>query len=558
MNPNIKSKEWTLLGIAAIIATIIFLFVEIVPAIIAINKHEYGGKAIPKPVAEQRASAFAEEQTGLSVTKARAVHQSDKLLTGYLSKEKQSENYEKKYDSQFPVDTFQVNVDFAGGNGYGFVYVHMYNEQIVGWNLIVNGTAVSEEATKEITTAYLRDVAKLDSTTFSKVTTNRNQPTQSIGSSATGGNRKGEGELTQRVEGYAIEGANLTITTKAMAIDGRNVLTQYKPSFDVPDTYKNYVKKQDKLAGWLTGLGYGLMSIVLGILAIIYAVLYRKHTSFTYGIILTVVFFIAYVIMNLGVMDGLIASQGEIRADHIMLISVVITTIILSVAMAASVYFSLVAGDGLWKAQGRSLWPRLKDQGYGDYVWRSMGLSYLFALIMLGLQPLIFLALGKLIGTWNASDVAMSPYNMNYLWLMPVLAWAAAISEEAVFRFFGIGLFRRWFRHTFAAAILPTLFWALGHVMYPFYPATTRLFELMIIGLIFSFIFVRYGFITAMFTHAIFNTVAVGSSMIFAGGTANIVSALFFIVLPFIIALILKAWSNRKRTNPPTRSTIHP
>lgn len=541
MNQTIKPKDGTaLLSIAAIICAIVFIFMEIVPAIIAVNKHEYGGKAIPKTVAEERAGAFAAEQTGLTVTKTHAVHQSDKLLAGYLAKEKKSEQFENKYDAKFPVDTFQVNVDFADGQGYGFVYVHMYNEGIVGWNLIVDGTPASEEKTRELTSDFLSGDGILQGQSLRDATMGRG------------------GELRQRVEGYSVEGANLTIATKAVALDGKLVLSQYKPSFEVPDTYKSYVKGQDKLAGWLTGIGYGFMSFVLGILAIIYAALYRKHTSFTYGIILTVVFFIAYIIMNLGVMDGMIASQGEVRLDNFMVISVAITTIVLSVAMAVSVYFSLVAGDGLWKAQGRSLWPRMKDPGYGDYVWRSMGLSYLFALIMLGLQPVIFFVLGKLIGTWGATDVTMSPYNMKYLWLMPVLAWAAAISEEAVYRFFGIGLFRRWFRNTFAAAIIPTIVWALGHVMYPFYPSTTRLFELIVIGLIFSFIFVRYGFITAMFTHAIFNSVAVGSSMIFAGGTLNITSAIFFIVLPFFIALILRAWSNRKRTNPPTRSTIHP
>ncbi|MFF2885256.1 CPBP family intramembrane glutamic endopeptidase [Paenibacillus sp. NPDC057967] len=540
MNQTIKSKDWTVLGIAAIICTIIFIFMEIVPAIIAINKHEYGGKAIPKTVAEERAGAFAAEQTGLTVTKAHAVHQSDKLLAGYLSKEKKTEQFENKYDAQFPVDTFQVNVNFADGKGYGFVYVHMYNEGIIGWNLIVDGTAASLQETQELTNDFLYGGGILQGQDRSNATMGRN------------------GELRQRIGGYAVEGANLTIATKVISMDGKLVLSQYKPAFDVPDTYKAYVKKQDKLAGWLTGIGYGFMSFVLGILAIIYAVLYRKHTSFTYGIILTAVFFIAYVIMNLGVMDGIIASQGETRLDSFLTIGVTITTIVMSVAMAVSIYFSLVAGDGLWKAQGRSLWPRMKDPGYGDYVWRSMGLSYLFALIMLGLQPVIFFVLGKLIGTWGATDVTMSPYNIKYLWLMPVLAWAAAISEEAVYRFFGIGLFRRWFRNTFAAAIIPTIVWALGHVMYPFYPSTTRLFELIVIGLIFSFIFVRYGFITAMFTHAIFNSVAVGSSMIFAGETVNIVSALFFIALPFFIAFILKAWSNRKRTNPPTRSTIHP
>ncbi|MCR2806240.1 CPBP family glutamic-type intramembrane protease [Paenibacillus soyae] len=537
----IKRNEWKKYWIAALLFVIVFAVAEIVPSVQSVKENPYGGEVIAKSSAEEAAVAFVEEQTGSEVEASRVVHQSDKLLAGYLSKEKLLKDYEKQYDEQFPVDTFQVNLAFEDGSGdYGFVYVHMYTNEIVAWSYYIGAELLDPEEAQEMVADYWSE----------------KQP-QSGKWLFSGRNE--DGDLTADLDGASIGEARLTLDTNAQIVNGAPVLTKFKPVFDVPDDYKRYVDKQDSIAGWLTGIGYGFMSFVLGVLAIIYAILYRGWTSFTYGIVLTVVFFVTYVIMNLGVMDGVIASQGELHfGGGILEISVVVTTIILSVAMAASVYFSIVGGDGLWKAQGRRLWPRLKDAGYGDYIWRSMGLSYLFAAILLGLQPLIFLALGKLIGTWGASDVAMSPYNMSALWLMPVLAWAAAISEEAVFRFFGIGLFRRWFRHTFAAAILPTLFWALGHVMYPFYPATTRLFELMVVGLIFSFIFVRYGFITAMFTHAIFNSVAVGSSLFLIGGTVNIVSAIVFILLPVPIAYILREWSKRKGTNPPTRSTIHP
>lgn len=530
----IKRNEWKKYWIAAIVFTIVFVFAEIVPSVQSVNENPYGGKVIPESAAEETAVAFAKEQTGLNVTATRVVHQSDKLLAGYLSKEKLLKDYEEQYDKSFPVDTFQVNLNFGVGDDYGFVYVHMYSNEIAAWSYYIGAEQLGPEETQELVTGQW----------------SRNQP--QAAASLLFSSPDDRGDLRADVDGTRIGEAGLSIEADARLVEDHPVLTKYKPAFVVPDDYKRYVDKQDSIAGWLTGIGYGFMSFVLGVLAIIYAILYRGWTSFTYGIVLTVVFFITYVIMNLGVMDGVIATQGESQiGGGILEISVVITTIILSVVMAASVYFSIVGGDGLWKAQGRPLWPRLKDAGFGDYIWRSMGLSYLFAAILLGLQPLIFLALGKLIGTWGASDVAMSPYNMSVLWLMPVLAWAAAISEEAVFRFFGIGIFRRWFRHTFAAAILPTLFWALGHVMYPFYPATTRLFELMVVGLIFSFIFVRYGFVTAMFTHAIFNSVAVGSSLLLVGGTVNIASAIVFILLPVPIAYILREWSKRRGTNPP-------
>ncbi|MEK3884183.1 CPBP family intramembrane glutamic endopeptidase [Paenibacillus sp. PL2-23] len=532
MNELIKRNEWKKYGIAAAILVIIFTVIQIVPSIQAVINNPYGNNVIAKSAAVQAATAFAAEQTGLKVEATRVVHQSDKLLAGYLAKEKLMEDFEKQYDRHYPFDTFQVNLDMGDNGDYGFVYVHMFTNEIIAWSYYLEGEGLDAKETQLLLEQQWNGAAS---------------PAPSLTFDGIGEND----DWTFNGQGVSIGEASLSVEANAQLLEGGPVLTKFKPALAVPDDYIRYVEKQDKLAGWLSGIGYGFMSFVLGVLAIIYAVLYRGWTSFTYGIVLTVVFFITYIIMNLGIMDGIVATQGESGSgDGLLVISVIITTIVLTVIMAASVYFSIVAGDGLWKAQGRTLWPRVKDAGFGDYIWRSVGLSYLFAAILLGIQPILFLALELVIGTWGATDVAMSPYNMSVLWLMPVLAWAAAISEEAVFRFFGIGLFRRWFRHTFAATLPPTLFWALGHVLYPFYPATTRLFELMIIGLLFSFIFVKYGFITAMFTHAIFNSVAVGSSLMLVGGAANLTSAVFFILLPVLIAFVLRQWSNRKRMSP--------
>lgn len=542
MTEMITRKEWKRYGIAAIICGILFTLLEIVPMIVSVQDHPYGGKVVDKEIVLERAVSFAEKSTGYDVRDEKAVHQSDKLFSGYLSKEKLSQKFEKEYGVNFPTDTFQVNLRFADRKGTGFVYLNMYTGSVVAWNFnLREGDTVAEQEQRELLQQYLQ-----------------NKPLPGSSPSDLTLNNKGEWSLTANGDPSIVGEADLHVSFKVQSVDGEPIITKYKPTFEVPASYKSYVSGQDKLAGWLTGIGYALMSVILGILAIVYAILYRKFTSFKYGWVLTVIFTIAYVIMNVGVIDGLIASQGEAPFDDSILLVTMVITVLVSIPMAASVYLSIVAGDGLWKAQGRQLWPRLGQPGYGDYVWKSMGLSYLFAIILLGIQPLLFRLLEVLIGTWGTSDVTMSPYNFSVLWLMPVLAWAAAISEEAVFRFFGIGLFRKWFRNTFAAAILPTLFWSLGHVLYPFYPSTTRLFELMVVGLLFSFIFVRYGFITAMFTHAIFNSIAVGSSLIMVGGAANITSAIFFVLLPVLIAYVLRYWDGRRQRNRSAKSTSIP
>ncbi|MCU6709840.1 CPBP family glutamic-type intramembrane protease [Paenibacillus sp. J5C_2022] len=526
MTTLIKEKEWKKYILAALLFTIIFVVLEVAPMIASTSKLPYDNGVIAKEEAVNRATAFAETLTGRTVERAHAFHQSDKLLNGYLAKEKLIEQYVNEYDEKLPTDTFQVNVTFGDG-GTGFLYVHMYTGEVVAWNMLPDESMPSDQLQKTVIAELMLERGL------------RGVGVEDIWLAD-------NGSWVADLPDYKIGEAELQVTARTATIQNKPVVTQFKPVFHAPDGYIQYVKKQDFWAGVLTGVGYLLMSIVLCILAIIYAILYRKHTSFKYGILLTVVFLIAYIIMNVNMLDGIRASSGEDYMGEGVIVFTVLLTLLMTIPMAGSVYISIVAGDGLWKAQGFHVWPRFREAGYGQYVWRSMGLAYLLALIMLGLQPIIFRALEAIIGTWGTSDVTMSPYNMKLLWLMPVLAWAAAISEEAVFRFFGIGLFRRWFRHSFAAAILPTLFWALGHVMYPFYPSTTRLIELMIIGLLFSFIFIKYGFITAMFTHAIFNSVAVGSSLFMVGNTADMISAIFFIVLPVLIAYVIKKWHEKR------------
>ncbi|WP_029192169.1 CPBP family intramembrane glutamic endopeptidase [Paenibacillus harenae] len=534
MIDSIKPKEWRRFWWAAVACFVIYVSLDVIPTIASISSGEYNTDVIEKNEAEKQAAAFAGQETGLTVKSAKAVHQTDKLMNGYLSKENLIKTYSDQYDSRFPTDTYQVDLKFEEG-GSGFVYVHMQSGKIVSWNLLIDGQSLSKfdlaaEADQFLSKQGFRE-AELQE-----------------------GKLLENGDWNVKPSGYVIKDAALNVDISAISIDSRTIVTEYKPAFIAPPDYIAYVKEQDRLAGFLTGFGYLFMSFILGILAIIYAVLYRKFTSFKYGIILTIIYFITYIIMNFNILDGIRASLGESGMADQTVAFTAIFTIVLTIPMAGSIYVSLIAGDGLWKAQGRSLWPRFGQKGYGDYVWRSMGLSYLFAVILFAMQSVIFIGLKFTIGTWDTTDVTQSPYNMGILWLMPVLAWAAAISEEAVFRFFGIGLFRRWFKNTFAAALLPTFFWALGHVMYPFYPSSTRLIELMIIGLVFSFIFVRYGLITSMFTHAIFNSAAVGFSLLTIGSAPNIVSAVFFTVLPVPIAYAIKYLSGKKEKKPSIRT----
>lgn len=539
MNPyNKLQPNWTLYSIFAAIGIVIYIVIQVLPATAqSFFESDTGGQIIEKSAAQQAADDFVRSHFDLQPLGAHAVHQSDSLLYGYLSKEELIDRYDRDYDQAFPTDTFQVNTEMSDDSML-FIYVHMETGKVVGWN---RGEAsdAAVPGTKEQLEAAIA-FAKEQGFKEDDLDVHRQNALN--------------GTVWLKPKGAAIGEAELMLEIRSQQIDdGSIVIAKYKPAFIVPKEYKHYVEQQSTLAMWLSYGGYLFLTFVLFVLAVIYAALYRKHTSFVRGILLTLIFLGFYTVNNFNMTDGILAGLGEdtiADGDIMMAVNLVITTII-TILLAVSVYFSLVGGDGLWRSMGRTLWPRFREAGYGDHVWRSMWLGYLAAFTLLGLQTVIFIIWTSMTGAWATSDVTQSPYNMSMPWLLPLLAWCAAISEEAIYRLFGIGLMKKWFKNTFVAALIPTVIWALGHVTYPIFPATTRLVELTILGLIFSFLFLRYGFITAVFTHAIFNSVMMAISLMFMGSLGNILWGIFYILLPIPIAWLIRLWDNRAARNRP-------
>ncbi|MNM79958.1 Sporulation-killing factor biosynthesis protein SkfC [compost metagenome] len=139
---------------------------------------------------------------------------------------------------------------------------------------------------------------------------------------------------------------------------------------------------------------------------------------------------------------------------------------------------------------------------------------------------------------------------MVYPWLFPLVAWTAGIGEEAVYRLFGIPMLKKIFRSTWIASLISSLIWAFGHTLYPIYPVISRPIELAFIGLIFSFIFLRSGFITVLFAHVIFDSVLMGLSLMIMGDIGNILTGIVYILLPAIVGSLIYVFKRRKPEAP--------
>lgn len=537
-------KTWKNLYIAAAVSLVIFIVLQFLPSLNATaNTTGQSSKPISKEHAIQLASNFAEELTGLSVEKGKAYHQANKIYTGYISKNNLIKEHEQKIEQLVPFDQYQVNLRFERSEGQGYVIMNLFTGQITGWDFNLPGIDASEEETMlALKNVLLEKQFPVDDNTHFDQYESLNSETSIFEMSDT----RHHGWYISN-DSEVIGEAIVQIDTHVSILNDQVIVDRYFPDFIIPDQYIEMTSKQDFIATIWTYAGYMGFTFIFGILAIIYAILYRKHTSFKYGLWLTVISTIISLLVNFGMMDAQIGLSSNTVNDGLIMNMFMYFFVVVSVLFGAvGVYFSFVAGDGLWKAQGFNLWPRFKEDHYGQHVWDAMKLGYLFAIILLGIQNVIYLLLTTALGTWSANDTSQSFINFEYSWIYPAIAWFAAITEEVIYRYFGVGIFRRWFKNTFLAALIPSLVWAAGHTLYPLYPASTRILELLIIGILFTYIMVKFGFITGMFTHAIFNTILMGMQLFIYGNSLDMVSSVVFFILPIIIAAVIR-WLHGKR-----------
>jgi membrane protease YdiL (CAAX protease family) len=146
-------------------------------------------------------------------------------------------------------------------------------------------------------------------------------------------------------------------------------------------------------------------------------------------------------------------------------------------------------------------------------------------------------------GAWSPADV---PYddllNTRFPWLFVLIGgYLPAVSEEFLFRMFGIPFLRKLVRSTALAIILAGFIWGFGHAGYPQQPFFIRGVEVGIGGVALGLIFLRWGILPALVWH--YSVDAMYSAMLLIRSQSlyyrfSGVVAAGAIVLPVIVALV--------------------
>lgn len=446
---------------------------------------------------------------------------------GYLLRERIFDLYESTWKSSVPIDYYEVFVEAMDQDLNFKVYIRMDSGKVFGWKLLnpanYNGNMQGEKVKPNILTdmGYTSEDFTMSGDTTEVIYDHR----QVIG----------EASLH-------------------LHLQQGDLITGFFPVFELPESYTTWKDRQDFLStAW--SLISQLLWFGLAIAAIVYMAIYRKTMSFSRGVLLTIAFLIPYLIHDVNMYPGYIlvangASEGAL--------GVVILSQFIMMIMGITVYLCYVAGDGMWRKLNWQLWPTMKDPDYGSIIVRSMGRGYLICIIVLGFQSLLFFIAGKLFDIWSTSDPLMSTHNLLAPSLYPLLAWSAAISEEAVFRMFGIVFFVYVFRyicggisritglvflqktvvHLIPAVVLSNMIWALGHTGYSVFPVYTRFIEVTLLGFIFAYAFLRYGLITAIFAHASMDIIIMGLQ-IMKGDASHALLGFTYMLMPALVAWLL-------------------
>lgn len=547
-----RSSKW---AIAAGIGLLIFLFMQVLPAIAPAMKGE--SAAIGRGEAKRIALAYASERWGMDLgegAEATITHVGDDQMAAYMTKHKLTDEYDRDWDARYPTDVYAVDLHAADGS-VDRVSVHMETGEVVGWARVGDAMTDADKAA-------VRDV---EAQTEKALAWLKTQPAYDASSWEPVGRLTEAGSVILQNRKSGLSDAHLQLL-----VQPDKVLT-YR--YALPESFAEEIAKQRKIADKLSMTGFLLPQIVMFVLAVIYAAACRGWTSFKRGLFLSAAFFVMYAGFMFNLRPGLRASSSGMNAiaSESDVTALLVTNVVILFIQALLTYFAAVGGDGLWRSMGRSLWPRWQDADYGIKVKTAMKQGYMLAVILLGAQSVVLTGLGLLLGSYYGSDPSQSAYNMYYPWLLPLLAWCAGISEEIQTRFFGIGLVRKWLgalsgsksggdaagtggrsgsalsRALTSIAVLPaTAVWAFGHVGYAVYPWQTRFIELMIIGALFAWFMLRFGLLAVIFAHVVLDSTLMAVQMLSDGLSSDNIAGFVSVLLPAAVALAI-AWLHERR-----------
>jgi Type II CAAX prenyl endopeptidase Rce1-like len=173
---------------------------------------------------------------------------------------------------------------------------------------------------------------------------------------------------------------------------------------------------------------------------------------------------------------------------------------------------------------------------------RQTAAGYAMAFAAAGYVTLFYVLGAELFGAWTPVDVPITDTMSTYfppLYAI-LIGFSAAMGEEMIFRLFAIAILMRLTKQKWLALLIPAILWGFGHTDYPQEPIWVRGVELSIAGVIYGAIFLRYGLLTTLTSHYVYNCLMGVAPLVQSGRIGLIVSSAFALLLPVIVLAAIR------------------
>ncbi|MBZ0270492.1 CPBP family intramembrane metalloprotease [bacterium] len=369
--------------------------------------------------------------------------------------------------------------------------------------------------------------------------------------------------LTWRRIGFDVDGAELR---RSVTLQGDEI-GHYDTRLKIPEAWSRERTALRKLRDTVNAIN-GLPILALSLAAVVFFViaLHRRRTHIRAA-------------LPIAVAVGLLVIAVQINALPLMLRGYPTTDSFLSFAFK-TIAFMLLGGLGagigtlgivaVADAAGRfrpfgpaqrfdALEPRLvRDPG----VYRRVLCGYALAFVSLGYVTLFYVAGIRWFGAWTPVDIRFSEtFSTWFPSLQALLVGVSAASgEEGLFRLFAIAFLWRITGRPWLSVLLPAIVWGFAHTSYPQEPVYIRGVELTLEGVLFGLVFLRFGIVTTLVSHCVFNTFVGVVPHFQSGDPRLIVFALLALAAPvgFVFAADRAAIRYRRKRGAASTATPAP
>jgi membrane protease YdiL (CAAX protease family) len=338
-------------------------------------------------------------------------------------------------------------------------------------------------------------------------------------------------------------------------VSGNEIREFYRNGLDIPENFYRYIDKEFVLGGYLSSFSY-LLFLALVVLAIFLVVKKRQSVTLilvkNWYVCLAVFLFLintAYIFNSLqSALNNYATSASLASYIGLYLLQAAVGTLFLSITFTLpGIAAEAIQEEALPQNRGNSFLHYLKSSFSNRSLTMSIVLGYLFFIIILGLQAAVFFVGQKYLGVWK-QWIKLTQFSSASIPLLSafVIGLTASLNEEIIFRLFAISWLKKYLKNTLLAVVISALCWGFGHTQYAIFPIWFRGIEVSLIGLLYGFIFVKYGIIPLIVAHYLFD-VFWGSAAYILGRAAP---SLFFgsvAILALPSAFALFAWLANKK-----------